>query len=102
MIEVSDKQAFTELMSASLPVLVDFWAVWCAPCRMVAPEMKKVAAAQAGKLLVAKVNTEELPELARSHEFDALPTMVLYRDGHEVQRIAGAQPAASIQAELGL
>ena len=82
---------------SGLPVLVDFWAPWCGPCKMVAPEIRKVAAELAGKFLIAKVNTEEAPSLGRRYRIAAIPTMVLFSNGLEVARQAGAMPAPQIR-----
>ena len=79
------------------PVLIDFWAPWCGPCKMVAPEIRKVAAELAGKFLIAKVNTEEVPSLGRRYRVTAIPTMVLFSNGLEVARQAGAMPAPAIK-----
>jgi thioredoxin 2 len=81
---------------SSLPILVDFWAPWCGPCKMVAPELAKVAANSNGQFLVAKVNTEELPITAQQFRISAIPTLVLFRDGRELARKPGALPAAAI------
>jgi thioredoxin 2 len=90
-------QAFASLVSRSaIPVLVDFWAAWCGPCKMVAPELVKVAGAGAGQWLVAKVNTEELPDLAAQFDIRSIPTLALFRDGRQAARQSGALPAAAI------
>jgi thioredoxin 2 len=81
-----------------VPVLVDYWAPWCGPCQMVAPELAKVASASAGRLLIVKVNTENLPAVARRFGIDSIPTMALFLHGREVSRTAGARPAVAIQA----
>ena len=94
----SDKE-FERLVSQSrLPVLVDFWAEWCGPCKMVAPELEKVAAQAAGKIVVAKANTEELQRTAARFSIASIPTMTLMRDGLEVNRLSGARPARDILA----
>jgi thioredoxin 2 len=85
------------LHEAGLPVLVDFWAPWCGPCRTVAPEIGKVAQRNAGRLLVVKVNTDVDPQVGPAHRVQAIPTMALFRGGRELARASGARPAAAIE-----
>jgi len=98
-IDVPSAETFDAVVRASsLPVVVDFWAPWCGPCRMVAPELEKVARDSAGELLVVKVNTEALPAVGDRFHIRSIPTMAVFKDGREVTRTAGARPAADIQA----
>jgi thioredoxin 2 len=84
--------------SASVPIVVDYWAPWCGPCRMVAPELVKVAARNAGQLLVVKVNTDELTELGERAGIRSIPTLAVFVGGREAARTMGARPAADIEA----
>ena len=98
-IEVPSVSAFDALIrSASLPVVVDFWAPWCGPCRMVAPELAKVANANAGRFVVVKVNTDALPELGERFRIRSIPTMAIFEGGREAARTTGAMPAAQIES----
>jgi thioredoxin 2 len=98
-VEVPDARAFDALVrDAAQPIVVDFWAPWCGPCRMVAPELVRVAASNAGRLIVAKVNTDENAELGERFRIRSIPTMAIFHGGKEVARTAGAMPAAEIEA----
>ena len=96
-VEISDTATFDAVSQQSaLPVLVDFWAPWCGPCRMVAPELARVAAQTPGEFLVIKVNTDQLTDVAARFQIRSIPTLGLLQHGREVDRLAGARPAADI------
>ncbi len=98
-IDIDSAAHFDALVGASpLPIVVDFWAPWCGPCKMVAPELVKVAASGQGQFVVAKVNTEALPALGQRFGIQSIPTMAVFVQGQETARTAGARPAAQIEA----
>jgi thioredoxin 2 len=98
-VEATDSAAFEAAAADSaLPLLVDFWAPWCGPCRMVAPELARVAQANAGRYLVVKVNTDELTDVAARFRIKSIPTLALVSGGREIDRVAGARPAHEIEA----
>jgi thioredoxin 2 len=98
-IEVSDAATFdAAITSSSLPVVVDFWAPWCGPCRMMAPELAKVAKGAAGEWLILKVNTDAVPELGERFRIRSIPTLAVFQGGREVHRAAGARSAGDIRA----
>lgn len=98
----SDAELEALVRESPLPVLVDFWAAWCGPCRMVAPEVAKIARARAGRVVVAKVDTDALPTSGARHGIQSLPTVVLFEGGRERARAVGAMPASAIERTVGL
>ena len=98
-LDVASTADFDRLIShASIPVLVDFWAVWCGPCRMVAPELVKVAARADGRFLIVKVDTDALDELRERYRIRSIPTMAVFVDGRMAASETGARPAEAIEA----
>ena len=91
---------FSEIVAATPVLLVDFWAPWCGPCRAVAPVLEDIARAEAGRLVVAKVNVDEEPTLAQRYGVQAIPTLLLFKDGRIVDTMVGAPPKAELTRRL--
>ncbi|MDJ0923585.1 MAG: thioredoxin [Acidimicrobiia bacterium] len=92
--------SFTELISSETPVLVDFWAEWCGPCKMMERPLNELAEEKAGKLTIAKLNVDDNPDTAMSHEVMSIPTMILFQGGQEKKRFVGARSKGQLETEL--
>ena len=96
----ADTASFASETASSVPVVVDLWAPWCGPCRMIAPVLVDLAARHAGKVKVVKINLDEEPALGARFDARSIPLLIVLRDGREVDRIVGALPRAAIEARL--
>jgi thioredoxin 1 len=103
MIEADRPELFTtEVLESDVPVLVDFWAPWCGPCRQVAPELEAIAKEYAGRAKVVKVNVDENPEVAARYGVQSIPMIGLFAGGELKKQVVGARPRHAIVADLGL
>jgi len=97
---VSDDSFAEDVLASNTPVLVDFWATWCGPCRMVAPVLEEIASEKAGALTVAKLDVDANPSTARDFQVVSIPTLILFKDGQPVKRIVGAKGKAALLREI--
>ncbi len=102
LLEVSDSNFEDEVIKSEMPVLVDFWAEWCAPCRMVAPVLEELAQEYAGRVKVAKLNVDANRETAARYDIMSIPTVILFKDGQVAKQVVGALPKESLVRELQL
>ena len=99
-LEFTDRNFQSEVLDSSEPVLVDFWAPWCGPCKMLAPTIDELAAEYQGKVRIGKLNTDENPQVASSHRISAIPTVMLFKDGQVVERFVGVTQKAKFNSVL--
>ena len=101
-IELTESNFDNEALQSSEPVLVDFWAPWCGPCRMLSPIVEEIGLELAGRVKVGKVNVDEAPSLAKAYGVMSIPTLVLIKGGEVAGKLVGARPKADIMGLLGL
>lgn len=101
-VEVGSSDFQTQVLASGSPVVVDFWAPWCAPCRMLAPELEKLAEELGSSVKVVKLNVDEHPDIAATYGVMGIPTVVRFQDGKEASRFSGARPVQQIKDALGL
>ena len=99
-IKVNDANFEQEILKSDIPVLVDFWAQWCAPCLMVAPIIEEIAEEYKGELKVCKVNVDEAPNAAGSYNIMSIPTLAIFKDGGIIDKIIGVVPKAQLEAAI--
>lgn len=99
-VTLSDENFADTISSDGEPVLVDFWAEWCGPCKAIAPILDEIADEQVGSIKIAKLNVDDAPDTARQYEVMSIPTMILFKDGEPVKKIVGAKPKDAILGEL--
>ena len=99
-VTVTDATFDEEISGASEAVVVDFWAEWCGPCKMIAPVLDEIATEQAGKIKIAKLNVDDNPDIARRYDVMSIPTLIVFQDGQPKKRLVGAKGKGQLLEEL--
>ncbi|WP_020496750.1 thioredoxin [Sciscionella marina] len=99
-VEVTDQSFKSDVLDSDKPVLVDFWATWCGPCKMVAPVLEEIADENTDKLTIAKLDIDSNPEVVRDYQIMSVPTLMVFKGGQPVKQIVGAKPKAALLSDL--
>ncbi len=99
-VKVTDSSFADDVLASDKPVLVDFWATWCGPCKMVAPVLEEIASEHRDKLTIGKLDIDENPNTARDYQVMSIPTLILFQGGKPVKQIVGAKPKAALLSDL--
>ena len=102
MLDITKETFEKEVLKSRIPVLVDFWAPWCGPCRIVSPVLEKISSEYTGKLKFAKLNVDDSQEIAAQHDVRGIPCMIIFKNGKEIDRIIGAYPEAQLRGKIDL